>query len=120
MMALVKRDENGDLPESKEQLVMFYHGEFVKALKQFGYMKAPPSLLDLNVELLKQGAIGVIFDVIFMPFQIIDFSQISIDDLIFKDGTDRGYQFRLKMYRDPTCQKIIKQGLKTWITKGIL
>lgn len=122
MLGMVKRDENGALPVSKEQLVMFYHAEFVGALKQFGYMKAPPSLLDLNVELLKHGALGAIHDFAFTPFLFIDWSTLLPEDLVAlpNDNSDRVYKVRMKMFEHPTCQKIIKEGLKTWMAKGIL
>lgn len=119
MLALIKRDENAELPVSKEVLIMFYHEEFVKALKQFGYMKSPPSLLDLNIELLKNGAMSAIMDIAFMQFTLLDWSTITAEDMMTSDK-DRAMEMRKQMYSHPTCQKIIKQGLRTWIAKGIL
>lgn len=42
----------------REQLIQVYHEAFVGTLDKLGYLKTPPSLLELNVELLKSGVLG--------------------------------------------------------------
>lgn len=43
----------------RPELIKLYHDEFVGTLAKLGYLKTPPSLLDLNIELLKNGAMGM-------------------------------------------------------------
>lgn len=119
-MSFIKRDENFDLPVPQEEVIMFYHNEFVAALKKFGYMKSPPSLLDLNVELLKHGAIGMFMDIAFVPFMFVDWDTMKVEDVMALDDKGNIFQSRIKMMQNPICEKILKDGLKTWITKGFL
>lgn len=43
----------------RPELIKLYHDEFVGTLAKLGYLKTPPSLMDLNIELLKNGAMGM-------------------------------------------------------------
>lgn len=117
IFAVVARDKNYELTVSKEELISHYHGEFVGALKQFGYMKSPPSLLDLNVELLRHGAIEAVIDIVYTPFLFMDWSKMLIDDLVTTDH-DRAMKMRLKYYQNPKCQEMIKKRLKNCVMKG--
>lgn len=44
--------------DRREELIGHYHGHFTKTLTKLGYMNAPPTLLDLQVELLRNGLLG--------------------------------------------------------------
>lgn len=68
--SIIQRPDKGNL--NNNELLMYYHQEFVNALKQFGFIKLPPSLLDLNVELLQHGAINIIIWLCFLPFSFVD------------------------------------------------
>jgi hypothetical protein len=116
-MGMVKRDEDGELPA--EELIMLYHQEFVKALKLFGYMKSPPTLLDLNVELLKHGAIACLTSICFVPFAFIDWSKTTVEDMM-GDDSDRNKNFKISLYEHPIVKKLLKRELKSWLHKGWL
>lgn len=47
---------------------MFFQKELENALKSIGYMKNAPSLLDINMELLKHGALNIAMWINFYPF----------------------------------------------------
>lgn len=42
----------------RDQVILHYYNEFVSSLKSIGFMNKPPPMLDLNVELLKNGFLG--------------------------------------------------------------
>lgn len=42
----------------REELIRLYYDEFVGTLGKLGYLKTPPSLLDLQIELLRNGVLG--------------------------------------------------------------
>uniref|UniRef100_A0A182S765 CHK domain-containing protein n=1 Tax=Anopheles maculatus TaxID=74869 RepID=A0A182S765_9DIPT len=52
----------------RDELVYIYHETLVLLLQKMGYMKAVPSLLELQVELLKHGALQVIYALTVSPF----------------------------------------------------
>jgi hypothetical protein len=103
--------------ENKNKVIIFYHQELVKALKSIGYIKAAPSLLDINVELLKHGALNVAFWIVFYPFRFIDWSTMSVDDLLGNDA-ERSRNFKKKMYQVPALKTTIRKEMKEWMYKG--
>lgn len=115
MFGLVKRDEDGEIPTG--DLIMFYHQEFVSALQTFGYMKSPPTLLDVNIELLKHGGINILMLICFIPFSFVDWSKMTADDVLATDG-DRSRNFKKKLYEHPTCKKLLQKEMKSWVHKG--
>lgn len=42
----------------REELIKIYHTEFVAVLSKLGFLKPVPSLLDLNMEILRNGWFG--------------------------------------------------------------
>lgn len=46
----------------RQELISLYHAAFVDTLNKLGFLKTPPSLLDLNIELLKNGVLGIRID----------------------------------------------------------
>ncbi|KAG5668114.1 hypothetical protein PVAND_016067 [Polypedilum vanderplanki] len=64
-----------------DELLKVYHEQFVEALKKFGYIKAPPTLLDLQVEMMKNGNVQVLLGVCFYPFLLFDFSTLTAEDV---------------------------------------
>lgn len=100
---------------------MHYHEEFVSALKLFGYLGQPPTLLDLNVEILKHSAFVMILKIVFVPFYFVDWSEMVADDIMGIEGSrEQSYKLKLKILQNPLCQQLLKEGLKTWTAKGYL
>jgi hypothetical protein len=99
---------------------MYYHKEFVEALKSFGYMKTPPSLLDLNVELMKRGSVYVLYQITYMPYQHIDWSQLDVNTFLGDSNPEDSLKSKMKLFENPKVQQLLKDGLKEWITKGWL
>lgn len=48
--------------EHRDELIRHYHEHFCAVLVKLGYLNAPPTLLDLQVELLRNGLIGTSFN----------------------------------------------------------
>lgn len=117
-IAVTKPDENGYFHE--DELIIFYHEEFVKALKLFGYLKSPPTLLDLNVELLRHGEFSMVHKIIFLPFIFLDFDSSTAEDYIAADNRENSYKLKIKSMQHPLCEKLLKKELKSWVAKGYL
>jgi hypothetical protein len=101
----------------KEKLIMFYHQELVDALKSVGYMKAPPSLLDLNVELVKHGALNIALWINFFPFLFIDWEKMQVEDMMGNDS-ERTRNFKKNLYNSPVLKALIQKDMKLWTYKG--
>lgn len=56
---------NTEARTRREEIVQYYYEEFVKTLKKIGFLGRIPTLLDLNLEMLKNGAMGTKFEISF-------------------------------------------------------
>lgn len=111
MFDLVKRDESGELPS--EEIIMFYHQQFVDALKAFGFTKSPPSLMELNDELSTHGALQVLRSIFLMPTGFVDQVEIPVEGV-------RSSNYARLLYNYPRCKMIMQKLLKSWVEKGWL
>ena len=116
IMGVFRLNESKDI---KDELVVLYHQELVKALKSIGYLKQPPTLLELNVDLLKHGSLNVAMWIVFYPFQFVDWSKMKAEDMMGAESdNERSRNFRKDLYRHPELQKLIKEEMKNWMYKG--
>lgn len=53
---------NAEARERRMELLQAYHGELEASLKRLGYLGRIPTLHDLNLEILKNGAMGKLPD----------------------------------------------------------
>lgn len=61
----------------REELIKLYHEEFVAVLKKLGFLKTPPGLLELNVELLKNGGLEAFAALGPLPMFFADMEQVA-------------------------------------------
>lgn len=93
---------------------MYYHEEFVGALLMYGYQKYIPSLLDLQIEMLKGGTLEVIINICLNVFMFIDWTQVTPES--FQKIT----QLKKICFHNPEFQKIIKRELPRLFYMGII
>jgi hypothetical protein len=101
----------------RDEYIRYYHEEFLKALKSYGYLKKPPSLLDLQVEILKNGVLEVILGICFNVFYYIDWSSLKFN-LFASNETMR--KIKKTAFRSEACQKAMKQELPNFFNKGLI
>jgi len=90
-----------------------YHKQFVEALKKFGYLKQPPTLLDLQVEILRNGHLQATNFMHMFPLSIMDLKDFK------GDGMDTGFHvMMMKAYKNENYKKILKRNLKRFLDKG--
>lgn len=109
---------NDTRDEHRHEIILHYYTEFSKALKDIGFMFKPPGMLELNVELLKNGFLEVIIAVCFMPFFLTNEHSDDLE-VAFENGIE-GVIFRRKMYQDPNYKAFITKLLSEFLYKGLL
>lgn len=102
----------------RDEIISYYYKEVVKSLQDIGYMTKPPNMLDLNVELLKNGFMEVIIAVCFMPFMLMD-PAIHDADTAFENGIE-GLLLRKDLYRLPEFKTFIAKLLPKFLHRGLL
>jgi thiamine kinase-like enzyme len=102
----------------RDEYIMYYYTEFVKALKSFGFLRKPPTLLDLQIELLKNGVLESVLCLAFYAFMWIDFS--AMEDPMALLIPENLKKFQQERYRDPEIQETIKRELPRLIYNGLI
>ncbi|XP_070509699.1 uncharacterized protein [Chironomus tepperi] len=102
----------------RDEIISYYYQEVVKSLQDIGYMTKAPNMLDLNIELLKNGFLEVMIAVCFMPFMFMD-PKIHDADIAFENGIE-GLLLRKDLYRLPEFKAFIVKLLPKFLHKGIV
>ncbi|XP_059611454.1 uncharacterized protein LOC132258253 [Phlebotomus argentipes] len=106
------------LEQHREDLLSHYYSEFVEAHRVLGIREKPPSRLDFNTELVRHGILEMIIAVCFMPYVHVDFSKISMDELMANGEASE--DARKKIYGHPDYKKAIQLLLPDYLAKGFL
>jgi len=61
----------------RHEIILFYYETFVSSLRSFGYEKQPPTLLDLNVELMRNGALAAQLCICYVPYLLAEWSAVD-------------------------------------------
>ncbi|XP_059620761.1 uncharacterized protein LOC132264538 [Phlebotomus argentipes] len=91
--------------ERQEELLRIYHDKFCSLLTDLGYLKKPPSLLDLHIELLRHGFMEVFLASCFLPIFYMDLTKFAAELESQENGSEeKGFEFMLefqmKIYRE--------------------
>lgn len=101
----------------RDEIIHFYHTEFVEALKRFGYIGKIPSLLDLQIALMKHGQMEVLKCICFKIFFFTDAADAQIDEVIGNSNSD---SLKVKIYNDERFKSFIKAELPRLVRLGFL
>lgn len=119
IFALLNRDDNGKIPF--DDIVVFYHQEFVAALKSLEFSKPIPSLIDLNVELIRHGKCQVLMMIVYIPMAFISADTSIVGNIMGTDeNNDIVSNFKKNLYNIPKCKAILQQELRSFAHKGWL
>lgn len=103
--------------ERRGEFIDSYYKQFIASLKQFGYMKTPPSLIDLQVELLKNGNLEVILAICNVVVFYYDLSTMTAEDFDQSEGTKRFYK---RLYNTPEYKEMIQKELPRFLYNGFI
>ncbi|XP_058063031.1 uncharacterized protein LOC131212951 [Anopheles bellator] len=110
----------------REELIYFYHQELVECLRKIGYLRRLPTLLDIQVEIMKCGHMEFLLSSTFVPFMCVEMTEIM--DLP-EDGsgfemdfanTDKLAESFKKCFRTPVYVDFITKNLPKFVYKGFV
>lgn len=81
-------------------------------------MSKPPGMLDLNIELLKNGFLEVMIAVCFVPFLFMD-EHTHDTQIAFENGIE-GIILRKGLYSNPEYKAFITNLMSGFLYKGLL
>lgn len=121
--------------ERREELIRHYHEHFTKTLKGLGYLKSPPTLLDLQVELLKNGLIGEqLFYFFYSDFNILCpaevfmvtffvpmlYTEKSETDNVGEISHEQMVEMRKAVLNQPSLKSVLMKLFPVFLNKGFL
>jgi hypothetical protein len=89
----------------------------VESLRKFGYLKAPPTLIDLQVELLRHGHLEVLIAICMTIFFYYDSSIMPLEDMRMGKGT---LMETRRMYQSHDFKEMIAVELSRFLFKGLI
>lgn len=102
-----------------DTIIQYYHENLVKTLKSLGYKKPIPTLLELQIDLLQRGFLGVMASMSVLPITLLtECDDANINNML--DEGDAGMNFKRKLYKNPTYVKILDMLYEYYDKKGIL
>uniref|UniRef100_A0A182Q4D1 CHK kinase-like domain-containing protein n=1 Tax=Anopheles farauti TaxID=69004 RepID=A0A182Q4D1_9DIPT len=112
--------------EHRNELISFYHQELIECLNKFGYMRKPPTLLQIQLEILKCGHLEFLLAATFVPFMCVDITEIMDMpengegfEMDFTDTAKLVDSFR-RCYLTPVYVKFLKKNLPKLAHKGLV
>lgn len=102
-----------------DTIIQYYHDNLVKTLKSLGYKKRIPTLLDLQIDLLQKGYLGVMSSFSVLPIVLLkDCEDADINNML--DEGDAGKNFKDKLYNNPAYLSVLEMLYEYYDKKGIL
>lgn len=101
----------------RDEFILIYHQQFVDSLKKFGYPKKPPSLIDLQDEMHRNGNLEVMIAICLSIFFYVDFSTMTAEDLDMGEGTQKA---KRRMYKTEGFRDIILKEISRFFDDGFI
>lgn len=101
----------------RDEIIVAYYHQFAEALKKFGYLKEPPSLIDLHVELLRNGSLEVLLAICFMVMFFLDFADFTPEDMDMGEGSKKA---KRRLCRAPAFKEMIEKEMPRFLHNGFI
>ncbi|XP_053658093.1 uncharacterized protein LOC128707170 [Anopheles marshallii] len=110
----------------RDELICFYHEELIVCLTKFGYLRKFPTLLEINLEILKCGHLEFLLAATFVPFMCVDINDIMEMpkegegfEMDFADIEKMTESFR-QCFLTPVYVAYITKNLPKFANKGMI
>uniref|UniRef100_A0A1L8DYJ5 Putative ecdysteroid kinase n=1 Tax=Nyssomyia neivai TaxID=330878 RepID=A0A1L8DYJ5_9DIPT len=101
------------------EIICIYHEYLVDYIKRLGCLTKIPSLLELNIDLLKKGALEIVWGITFLPFFYPFFANMDME-AVEDPSTEAMNKIRKIMYSNEDVAEALKEILFELLYKGIL
>lgn len=102
----------------RNKIILFYYETFVSTLEKLGYTKQPPTLNDLNVELVKHGALGAQICICYLPYLLCEWSEVDADVMfVVNEDTESS---KIQLYQNKAVADLLAAELDDFFYKGFI
>ncbi|XP_070489867.1 uncharacterized protein [Chironomus tepperi] len=99
----------------RDEFIAIYHHQFVETLKQLGHQKHIPTLMDLQIEMLRNGNLQVITAICLKYLSYFDYKRLEPED--FTNGMR---SIKVKAFNSDGFKKMISEELPRFLYSGII
>uniref|UniRef100_A0A1L8DYK0 Putative ecdysteroid kinase n=1 Tax=Nyssomyia neivai TaxID=330878 RepID=A0A1L8DYK0_9DIPT len=110
---------NTDCRRRREEMLSIYHEALSEYLNRLGCLKKPPTLLELNIEMLKRGAAELLLSICFHPFFYLDYTKVDAKEIADPEP-EVVNRIRKMMYTNEDLVKVLKEVLPDLLYRGVL
>uniref|UniRef100_T1E8E4 Uncharacterized protein n=1 Tax=Anopheles aquasalis TaxID=42839 RepID=T1E8E4_ANOAQ len=97
----------------REELIYLYHQQFSDLLKRLGFLGKIPTLLDLQLELLRCSGLELFHYAVFSSFRYMDVTKMDIEALLTGQADNPALN-------NPTFKSMIHRELTRFLHQGVL
>ncbi|XP_035775522.1 uncharacterized protein LOC118457784 [Anopheles albimanus] len=97
----------------RDKIVCLYYEEFCRLLVRLGYIGHLPGLMELQIELLRKGALELFHYVTLYPFRFIDRSKINFEELLSGKASNPAAH-------SETYRRVMKTVLSRFLQQGVM
>lgn len=90
----------------------------MSSLKKFGFRKEPPTLLDLNAELNRNGALGAQLCLCYLPYLLAESKQIDLG-VMYEVNEDTESSKR-RLYLNKEFVEVVKEEFRDFFSNGYI
>lgn len=102
-------------PKRRDEFIAVYHKQFVDTLKEFGYQKHIPTLMELQVDMLRNGNLQVIASICMKYLSYFDCKRLEPEDL-----SNGMRSVKVKAFTSEGFRKMISEELPRFLHTGII
>jgi Ecdysteroid kinase-like family len=100
-------------------LIQYYHAELSAVLRKLNYPEPRPTLLEIHIEMMKKGIVGLIFAMLINALRVVDdTADADLSSLLL--DTETALKFREKMFQHPKYADRMQYLLQYFDRKGYL
>ncbi|XP_055687411.1 uncharacterized protein LOC129792405 [Lutzomyia longipalpis] len=110
---------NADVRRRQGEVLMIYHTALTDYLNRIGCLRRGPTLLDINIDMLRLGSMEILLGLCFLPAFLLDPAEMDLEALA--NPTPESIEtYYNTVYGNPKITEILKEIIKFLLYKGIL
>uniref|UniRef100_A0A1L8DYJ0 Putative ecdysteroid kinase n=1 Tax=Nyssomyia neivai TaxID=330878 RepID=A0A1L8DYJ0_9DIPT len=110
---------NVEVRDRQNEVLMIYHTELTDYLSRLGCLRQGPSLLDLNIDMLKLGNMEILLGMCFLPAFCLDPADMDLEALGDPSAESIDTYYNM-VYKNPKIVEILKKIINSLALKGML